>query len=55
MVLVAVKVLSVRSMQPAGVGERISKGEKHNLGAAAPLHSEVNNNGIANPIENHEL
>ena len=37
MVHVAVGVLPVGSEPPAAVGERISKGERHDLGAAAPL------------------
>ena len=37
MVFVAVEVLPVRSKPPADVVESISKGERHDLGAAAPL------------------
>ena len=37
MVFVAVKVLPVGSKPPAAVGERISKGGRHDLGAAAPF------------------
>ena len=37
MVFVAVEVLPVGSKPPAAVGERISKGERHDLSAAAPL------------------
>ena len=36
-VIVAVVVLLVRSKPPAAVGERISKGERHDLGAPAPF------------------
>ena len=37
MVLIAVEVSPVGSKPPVAVGERISKGERHDLGAAAPL------------------
>ena len=37
MVLVAVEVSPVGSTPPAAVVVRISKGERHDLGAAAPL------------------
>ena len=37
MVFIAVEVLPVGSKPPAAIGERISKGERHDLGAAAPL------------------
>ena len=36
-VFVTVEVLSLGSKPPAAVGERISKSERHGLGAAAPL------------------
>ena len=37
MVLVTVEVSPVGSKPPVAVGERISKGERHDLGAAVPL------------------
>ena len=37
MVLVAVVAMPAGSKPAATVGERISKGERHNLGAAMPL------------------
>ena len=37
MVFVAVEVSSAGSKPPAVIEERISKGERHDLGAAAPL------------------
>ena len=37
MVLVAIEVLPVESKPPAAVGERISKDERHDLGATTPL------------------
>ena len=37
MFFVAVEVLPVGSKSPAAVGEPISKGERHDLGTAAPL------------------
>ena len=37
MVLVALEVLSVGSKPPAAVGVRISKGERHDFGAAPPF------------------
>ena len=37
MVLVAVEVVPARSKPPVAVGERISKGERHDFGAAALL------------------
>ena len=37
MVLVAVEVSPAGSKPPAAVSKRISKGERHDLGAAAPL------------------
>ena len=36
-VFVAVVAMSAESKPPAAVGERISKGERHDLGTAAPL------------------
>ena len=36
-VLIAVEFSPVLSKRPVAVGERISKGERHDLGAAAPL------------------
>ena len=36
-VSVAVEVSPAWSKPPVGIGERISKGEKHDMGAAAPL------------------
>ena len=37
MVSIAVEVSLAASKQPAAVGEHISKGERHDLGLAAPL------------------
>ena len=37
MILVAVEAVSVRSKPPAAVRVRISAGERHRFGAAAPL------------------
>ena len=37
MVLIAVEVSPVGSKPPVAVGERILKGERHDLGAVAPL------------------
>ena len=37
MVLVAVQAVPARSKPPAAVSVRISKGERHNFGAAAPF------------------
>ena len=41
MVLVVVKVSPVGSKPPAAVGERISKDERHDLGAAAPFSTKT--------------
>ena len=41
MVLVAVEGLSVGSKPPAAVGERIFKGERRDLGTAAPLSTKT--------------
>ena len=37
MILVVVEVLPAGSKPPVAVGEHISKGERHDLGASAPL------------------
>ena len=37
MVLVVVEALPAGNKPPVAVGERISEGERHDLGAAAPL------------------
>ena len=41
MVLVAVEVLPAGSKPPVAVGERIFKGERHNLGVAAPFSTKM--------------
>ena len=41
MVLVAVVTMSSGSKPPAAVGERISKGERHDLDAAAPFSTKT--------------
>ena len=41
MVPVAVEVLPMGSKPPAAVGVRISKGERHDLGAAAPFSTKL--------------
>ena len=41
MFVVAVEVSPVGSKPPAAIGERISKGERHDLGVAAPLSTKA--------------
>ena len=40
-VLVAVEAMAAGSKPPATVGERISKGERHDFGAAAPFSTKM--------------
>ena len=41
MIIVAVEVLPVENKQPAAVGVRILKGERHDFGAAAPFSTKT--------------
>ena len=41
MVLVAVEAMPAGSKPPAAVGERISNGERHDFGAAAPFSTKA--------------
>ena len=53
-VLVAVKASPVGSKPPTAVGEHISKGERHDLGAAAPLPTRalsLEQGGAGGPVE----
>ena len=54
MILVVVEALPAGSKPPAAVGVRISKGERHGFGAAAPLSSRASSleqGGAGGPVK----
>ena len=54
MVFVAVEVSPVGSKLPAAIGELISKGERHDLGTAAPLFaraSSIEQGSAGGPVQ----